>query len=592
MKQVDRSWRFGFPTVAGLSVVSAVLADFLFYDQLVGWTLGGFVGWLLLLLLLRNGRVLLAGPRARWGWSLSLMAVGLVVSMVLEPGAIAVVLSAVVLTTLAMLAHGWRSRSLGWRWLGQLVAAWWLGLVRPICDSRLARRWARRTQGLRSRAIGVVKWMWALAGVVIPLILSLIFLGLFSLANPVVSDWMSRGSEKVGDFLSNLTDYVTFGRVFLWYAAVFACWGLLRHRPRRRLKLRRVRSVFSAIVPNEDGVASPTHPVQVAVDAKRGADGAVEQGETAGLEAFTVSDTESSRNDMFDWLASKYQNLIVRCLIAMNAVFALQLVLDSRYLVFGGALPKGMTYAEYAHRGAYPLIVTAILAAALVLAVFRPDGIAQRSKLAVWLVLFWIGQNIVLVASAVWRLQAYVEVYTLTRLRVAAGVWMLMVAGCLALLLWRIARSRDNAWLTGWAMGWGIAVLWVCSFVPFDPLIARYNVRNCAEMGGQAGTIDLAYLESLGPDALPAVVELIAHLPASYGEAPSQHQPEATWRRAGYAPRFEDEARASVHNAFTMAQTLDIIREELEAELSEQLDGWRGWTVRRAWLKQVSRGER
>ena len=73
--------------------------------------------------------------------------------------------------------------------------------------------------------------------------------------------------------------------------------------------------------------------------------------------------------------------------------------------------------------------------------------------------LIWIAQNILLVISAAWRLQAYIEVYTLTRLRVAAAVWMLMVAGCLALLLWRIARSRDNTWLTGWAMGWGIAVL-------------------------------------------------------------------------------------------------------------------------------------
>lgn len=576
------------PVVAGVSLLSAGLADFLFYDQVVGWTLGGFVAWLLLVLLLRNGRVLLAGRRWLWGWSLSLMTLGLCVSLVLEPGTIAVVLSLVLLSTLAMLAHGWSAGALGWGWLWQMVVAWSMALVRPVRDSRLARRWAKRTQGLRSRAIGVAKWVWAFAGIVIPLVLSLVFLGLFALANPVVSDWMSRGTEQVGDFLSNLTDYITVGRVFLWYAAAFACWGLLRHRPRRRLKFRRLRSTLTAIVPGQENEYPTVHPVQAAAEAKRETDGQVDQAEPVGVEATTVSDADSPRDEMFVWMTGKYQNLIVRCLVAMNAVFALQLVLDSRYLVLGDELPEGMTYAEYAHRGAYPLIVTAILAAALVLAVFRPNGIAQRSKLAVWLVLFWIGQNIVLVASAAWRLQGYVEVYTLTRLRVAAGIWMLMVAGCLALLLWRIARSRDNAWLTGWAMGWGIAVLWVCSFLPFDPFIAHYNVRNCKEMGGQAGAIDIAYLEELGPDAQPAIAYLIEHLPAEYGDAPSQHEPDADYRRVSYAPRFEDEARASVNNAFTMSETLEIVRAGLEADLREQLEDWRGWTVRRVWLQQTS----
>lgn len=222
---MQRWWRFGLPMVAGVSLLTAALADFLFYDQIVGWTLGGFVAWLLLLMLLRDGRKLLRGPRWAWGWALSLMTTGLCVSLVLEPGTIAVVLSLIMLTTLAMLAHGWRSRSLGWRWLGQLVMSWAMAISRPIRDSRLARKWAHRTQGLRSRAIGIARWVWTFAGIFIPLLLSLVFLSLFALANPVVSDWMSRSADKVGDFFSNLTDYVTFGRILLWYAAAFACWG-------------------------------------------------------------------------------------------------------------------------------------------------------------------------------------------------------------------------------------------------------------------------------------------------------------------------------------------------------------------------------
>ena len=576
--------------VAGVSLLTAALADFLFYDQIVGWTLGGFVAWLLLLMLLRDGRKLLRGPRWAWGWALSLMTTGLCVSLVLEPGTIAVVLSLIMLTTLAMLAHGWRSRSLGWRWLGQLVMSWAMAISRPIRDSRLARKWAHRTQGLRSRAIGIARWVWTFAGIFIPLLLSLVFLSLFALANPVVSDWMSRSADKVGDFFSNLTDYVTFGRILLWYAAAFACWGLLRHRPRRASRIVKLgRNLITQVADlrpaNATDETVDAHPINLAAAQKR----AAQQESTEGdIEEVAAEPDKSTKEDVFAWLSGKYTNLIVRCLIAMNLVFALQLVLDSRYLVLGQDLPEGMSYAEYAHRGAYPLIATAILAAALVLAVFRPGGIAQRSKLAFWLVILWIAQNIVLVASAAWRLQAYVEVYTLTRLRVAAAVWMLMVAGCLALLLWRIARSRDNNWLTGWAMGWGIAVLWVCSFVPFDPLIANYNVRNCKEMGGEAGALDLAYLESLGPDALPAVACLIENLPQEAASAPPAFEPKPSYGRGSRVEQIEydEEGRVVAVKFVGLGEELAAMRDRLSDDLDEQLDGWRGWTVRRAWLDE------
>ena len=58
---------------------------------------------------------------------------------------------------------------------------------------------------------------------------------------------------------------------------------------------------------------------------------------------------------------------ILRSLILFNLLFAVQTVLDGIYLWGDVALPDGMTYAAYAHRGAYPLIATALLAAGFVL---------------------------------------------------------------------------------------------------------------------------------------------------------------------------------------------------------------------------------
>ncbi|MFN3166342.1 MAG: DUF4173 domain-containing protein [Phycisphaeraceae bacterium] len=582
--------RYGFPVLVGVSLVTAGLADFLFYKQVIGWTLGGFVAWMLTMILVRNGRAVLRGRQRIWGWAMLLVTVGLCVSLVLEPGVLAVVLALVALGSLAMLRRG-DDAMLGWEWFGRLFVVWVLTLVRPAMDTRIVHRWQRRSAALGGRAMALAKLGWALAGIIVPALLSLIFLGLFALANPVVQQWFSSASQRVGDFLSNVTDDLTFGRILLWYLALVACWGLLRHRGTRRrvVRARPSRDIRPA---QADAFYSDAHPIHCPAARKRerSCDGLDHPARAQDDEAGT------HQSDKAAWITGRTRNLIVRCLVAMNTVFAVQLVLDSRYLVLGDALPQGMSYAEYAHRGAYPLIFTALLAAALVLAVFRPGGIAQRSAWARRLVLLWILQNVALVVSAVWRLGAYIEVYSLTRLRVAAGVWMLMVAGCLFLLLWRIARQRDNAWLTRWAMGWGLVVLWVCSFVPFDPAIARYNVLNCEELGGHAGPIDIAYLQALGPDALPAVDLLIEKLPPDYADAPSGYERSrdgyivgADYERWDGGRRYASRQEPAQPD-MTLGDVLGDLRIELQNELDQDLSDWRGWTVRRARLKQATGG--
>ena len=65
---------------------------------------------------------------------------------------------------------------------------------------------------------------------------------------------------------------------------------------------------------------------------------------------------------------------ILRSLILFNGLFAVQTVLALVYLWGNAKLPDGISYAGYAHRGAYPLIATALLSAAFVLAAMRVVG--------------------------------------------------------------------------------------------------------------------------------------------------------------------------------------------------------------------------
>lgn len=202
-------------------------------------------------------------------------------------------------------------------------------------------------------------------------------------------------------------------------------------------------------------------------------------------------------------------------LVLFNLLFAVQSVMDLVYLWGGVRLPDGMGHADYAHRGAYPLIVTALLAAAFVLAAMRRGGAGEKSPLIRALVYLWIAQNVLLVVSSILRLELYVEEYALTELRLAAGLWMALVATGLVLIIARIALNRSNAWLVAANLATLGVTLYGVSVVDTRALIAWYDVEHSFELTGKGQHLDTYLMGDLGWSAMPAVDYLLSHAPAS-----------------------------------------------------------------------------
>lgn len=219
---------------------------------------------------------------------------------------------------------------------------------------------------------------------------------------------------------------------------------------------------------------------------------------------------------------------VTNALITFNAILALQTVLDARYL-WSGALPPGMTAAEYAHRGAYPLLATALLAGAFALAA-RPW--LHERKLLKPLLILWLAQNILLTLSALYRLDLYVGAFGLTYLRVYAFIWMALVAAGLALTLTQIAAAKPNLWLLSRSAVLGAATLYLCAFVNFADLIAQVNVTT--------GKIDPLYLCELGPTAAASVPNWAWKVEDSFGYDSNLHYCTLTapaphgWRDWGF----------------------------------------------------------
>jgi signal transduction histidine kinase len=199
---------------------------------------------------------------------------------------------------------------------------------------------------------------------------------------------------------------------------------------------------------------------------------------------------------------------ITLSLIAFNALFALQNGLDIAFLWSGVRLPEGMTLAEYAHRGAYPLIATALLAALFVLLTLQPGSQTAESSLIRRLVYAWIGQNLLLVASTILRTLDYVDAYSLTRLRIAALIWMALVAVGLVLICYRIWRSKSGAWLINANLAAALVALSICSVVDLGRMAAAWNVRHAREAGRTGANLDICYLRGLGASALLPMIEL------------------------------------------------------------------------------------
>jgi hypothetical protein len=302
-------------------------------------------------------------------------------------------------------------------------------------------------------------WLGSLVAWIVPLSVFAVFLALFSSANPLIEHRLMH--IDLGVFFQFLNSL----RMKFWIFIVCAIWPLIH----RRMKFR------------------PTWQ----------------------LEPRTTK-VAAEPSDLDHLLREK---AISRSLILFNVLFALQSGLDLIYLWGGANLPDGMTYAEYAHRGAYPLIATALLAAGFVLVAMRPGGPAEASRLIRPLVLVWTGQNILLVISSMFRLDLYVAAFSLTYMRLAAFIWMALVAIGLVLILVQIEMKKSNSWLlSANAISLTLA-LYACCFINTPRLVASYNVEHSREIAGTGPNLDLRYLESLGPQAEPALGPHIIQMP-------------------------------------------------------------------------------
>jgi two-component system sensor histidine kinase BaeS len=162
----------------------------------------------------------------------------------------------------------------------------------------------------------------------------------------------------------------------------------------------------------------------------------------------------------------------------------------------------GLTYAAYVHQGFVQLTVATVLTL-LVVAVTarkaprsaRTERLLLRGMLGALCLL-----TLVVVASALYRLDVYEDAYGFTRLRLL--VWVFEGWLGLVVVLVMVAGIRlRGPWLPRAALVTGAVALLALAISNPDASIAEHNLQRFAH----TGKVDAAYLHGLSADATPAL---------------------------------------------------------------------------------------
>ncbi|MEU5910714.1 DUF4153 domain-containing protein [Micromonospora sp. NPDC047527] len=195
-------------------------------------------------------------------------------------------------------------------------------------------------------------------------------------------------------------------------------------------------------------------------------------------------------------------------LVLLDALFA-AFVLVQMTVFFGGAghvlRTAGLTYAEYARGGFWQLLaVTALTLLVIAVAARRAPKATRADRLLVRTLLGALtALSLVVVASALYRMQVYSDAYGATRLRLFVASVELWLGLLFVLVGVAVARLRAD-WLPRLVIGTAVLALLGLALINPDRLIAERNVDRYLE----TGRLDVSYLSGLSADAVPALDRL------------------------------------------------------------------------------------
>ncbi|MEO8626003.1 MAG: DUF4173 domain-containing protein [Candidatus Limnocylindrales bacterium] len=221
----------------------------------------------------------------------------------------------------------------------------------------------------------------------------------------------------------------------------------------------------------------------------------------------------------------------------LDVLFAIFVIIQAAYLFPGGdpLSASGLTYAEYARRGFFELVVVAVLSGAVILAL---DWLVDRATLSFKLATAGLAlmTGIVLISAAV-RLDIYQQVYGWTELRFYVLAAIAMLAFGVVVTIVAITARRVGA-VPKLVLAGGLVIALACNVIGPQAFVTTHNVERAANpelvpADGFTG-LDTRYIAGLSADVVPSLVQSLDQLPPD-----ARAQVVVLLRRTAYALRAD-----------------------------------------------------
>jgi len=205
--------------------------------------------------------------------------------------------------------------------------------------------------------------------------------------------------------------------------------------------------------------------------------------------------------------------ILLTVLIIINIIYVIFSVIQFAYL-FGGSsfvLPSAYTYAEYARRGFFELIIVSIINFGILLfgiTFVKKDNkkifIAIRTILTLLVI-----STFILLVSAFYRMLVYEQAYGFTYLRIFVQTFMIMLFFLFIFNIIYIWYPKLPIIKSYFIIS--LAIYIIMNFTNVDVIIAKNNINRYFE----TGQIDMVYLKSLSYDAAPEMQRLLISVKGS-----------------------------------------------------------------------------
>ncbi|WP_102401687.1 DUF4153 domain-containing protein [Haloimpatiens massiliensis] len=205
---------------------------------------------------------------------------------------------------------------------------------------------------------------------------------------------------------------------------------------------------------------------------------------------------------------SKWEAItVITIVVTINFVYCIFSVVQFSYLYAGGSgiLPEGITYAQYARKGFFELILVTLINLTIVL-LNKKYVKSDNVKISIWCNILYsilIVFTYNMLFSAHYRMNLYEGAFGYTKLRVFVELFILLLSLIFAVVLLGIWKCGVP--ILKYSFIIGITMYCIMNFVNLDKMVAKKNIERYKN----TAKIDVEYLISLSYDAAPQIQRLL-----------------------------------------------------------------------------------